>query len=60
MTQPSTARGKAPILTDADIEAMAEISPEDIDAANAFWKEHAPEDFKDILDSEPDDTEGDE
>lgn len=60
MSEPTTARGKAPILTDADLEAMAEVSPEDIDETNAFWKRNAREDFKDILDSEPDEGEGDE
>lgn len=49
-----TARGHAPILTDADLDAMAEVTPDDVAEALEFWEQNAPEDSKGLLDAEPD------
>lgn len=52
MSDPITAKGKAPKLSDADIEALAEVTLEDVEEANEFWKEHAADEFRDVLDAE--------
>jgi hypothetical protein len=36
-------------LSDADLDALATITPEDVRKAREFWKRHAPEEFKDLL-----------
>lgn len=49
-----------PDLTDAELDALAEISPEDTERAKQMWREEASPAFRDLLDAEPtdDDTEG--
>ncbi len=43
--------GKALTWTDKKLEALSEISESDKEAAAVFWKKHAPEEAKDILDA---------
>jgi hypothetical protein len=38
-------------LTDADLDALAEITPEDIEAAAKLWRETVPEELADLLDA---------
>lgn len=45
--------GKAPVLTDAELDEMAEVTPEDVAEALEFWEQNAPEEYRDLLDSEP-------
>lgn len=45
--------GKAPILSDADLDDMAEITDEDIAEASEFWEEHAPAEFESLIEAEP-------
>ncbi len=47
------ARGKALRWSEEDIEALAEVTPADIERAKVWWRTHAPPIAKDILDAEP-------
>lgn len=38
-------------LTDEELDALAEITQQDIEAARAWWKEHAPDGYEDLLDA---------
>lgn len=42
--------------TDAELEALAEITPSDIEDAKAAWEEDAPAPFKKLLDAQPDEA----
>ena len=37
---------------EAEIEAAARITNDDLDAAGADWRRHAPREFKTLLDAE--------
>lgn len=39
-------------LTDADLDAEAQVKQSDVDRALAFWRQNAPAGFKDLLDAE--------
>jgi hypothetical protein len=44
-------------MTDEELDALAEITEEDIEEAAAFWEAHAPEELAGLLDAEPDEDE---
>jgi uncharacterized protein YdaT len=44
--------GKPLELTDEQLDQLAQVTPIDIEKAKAFWRAHAPEEFKDLLDAE--------
>lgn len=44
-------QGKAVDWTDAEIERLAEVTPEDVAAAKAHWKRLAPKRAKRLLDA---------
>jgi hypothetical protein len=46
---PTVPLGKPLQLTDAELDALAVITPEDIQAAKALWSQAAPDKFKDLL-----------
>lgn len=46
------AKGKALRSSDAELDAAAEITPEDIERAREFWRANAPAPFGDLLDAE--------
>lgn len=46
--------GAALNWTEADIARMAEVTPEDVNAAKANFKRLAPRKVKDLLDAKPD------
>jgi hypothetical protein len=46
---PTVPLGKPLQLTDAELDALAVITPEDIQRAKALWSQAAPEQFKDLL-----------
>ena len=59
MTQP-----KKPDLTpldrsDEELDRLSEITMDDIEAAQVFWKKHAPAAFKNLLDAKEEDGEPD-
>ena len=45
--------GKPLELTDEQLDQLAEVTPADIEKTKVFWRTHAPEKFKDLLDAEP-------
>lgn len=44
--------GKPLDLTDEQLDQLAEVTPADIEKAKVFWRTHAPEKFRDLLDAE--------
>lgn len=44
--------GKPLELTDAELEALAEVTEEDIAEAKKLWRKEAPAEFKNLLDAE--------
>jgi hypothetical protein len=40
-----------PVLTDADLDELATITPEDLVAAAEWWRQNAPKKFKGLLDA---------
>jgi hypothetical protein len=38
-------------LSDADLDALAVVTPDDIEAAAKLWRETVPEELKDLLDT---------
>lgn len=44
--------GKPLELTEEELDALAEITPEDIEAAKRLWRKAAPAEFKNLLDAE--------
>jgi hypothetical protein len=38
-------------LSDADLDALAVITPEDIEAAKKLWRDSVPDEFRDLLDT---------
>lgn len=49
--------GKPLKLTDEQLDQLAEVTPTDIEKAKVFWRTHAPEEFKTLLDAETIDEE---
>lgn len=45
--------GKAIIRTDEELEALAQITPEDIEQAGALWKSSVTGPLKTLLDAQP-------
>lgn len=45
--------GDARQWTDAEIEAMSQITDEDIELAKRWWEKHAPDKAKRLLDAKP-------
>jgi hypothetical protein len=43
--------GKPLPLSDADLDALAVVTPDDIEAAKRLWRESVPDEFKDLLDA---------
>ena len=51
---PRRARGKTKRWTDADLDKLAEVTPDDIDAAQDAWVRHGHRDaYGRLLDAEP-------
>ena len=46
-------RRKAKHSTEAELDKLAEITPEDIEDAMLQWKRDASPEFKNLLDAEP-------
>lgn len=44
---------KAIHWTDEDLDQLAEIGPEDIEEAKAWWRRNADPRFRELLDAEP-------
>ena len=44
--------GKPLDLTDEELDILAQITPEDIEAAKKLWRKAAPAEFKNLLDAE--------
>lgn len=44
--------GKPLPLTDAELDALAEITDDDIERARALWRRTVPPEFRDLLDAE--------
>jgi hypothetical protein len=42
---------------DADIERLAEVTLEDIEAARVAWRKYAPPQYRNLLDAKEDDDE---
>lgn len=45
---------KALDLSDGELEEVADIRPQDVEAAKQAWRRDAPPQWKDLLDAEPD------
>lgn len=43
-------------MSDAELEALSQITPTDIERAKAAWEQDAPAPFKKLLDATEDDT----
>jgi len=43
--------GELPPLTDEQLEALAAVTPQDIEAAAALWRATAPKRYKKLLDA---------
>lgn len=52
-------RREKPDHTDEELDALAEITPEDIEDAQRAWRKDASPQFKDLLDAKPDDVDDD-
>ena len=50
---PKIPLGKPLQLTDEELDAMAEITPEDIEKTKKLWRKVAPDKYKDLLDATP-------
>lgn len=48
-TTPSRAKGRAPRLTDARLAKLAEITPDEIAEAAAWWAEVAPAKYRGLI-----------
>lgn len=46
--------------TDEELDAMSEVTLEDIEAAKALWRAGAPKRFKKLLDAEPQEPNGEQ
>lgn len=44
-------------LSDDELEQLAAVTPTDIEQAKAFWRAHAPDEFQDLLDAQPEEDE---
>ena len=44
--------GKPLELTDDELDQLAEVTEEDIKAAQKFWRQEAPAEYKNLLDAE--------
>lgn len=51
--------GKPLPLTDNDLDRLAEVTDADIERAMALWQQTVPDEFRDLLDAELTDEEGD-
>jgi len=47
--------GKPLGWSDEDMDALATITPEDVERAKVAWRQHSPRQFRDLLDAVPDD-----
>ena len=46
-------RGKAIRWTEADLDRLAQVSPEDVEEAKVAYRKDAPTRYRDLLDAEP-------
>lgn len=51
--EPPKARGKALCRTDAELDQLSEVSQWDINQARALWEDKAPEEYKGLIEAEP-------
>ena len=51
MTDPKVPLGAPLPLSDADLDALAEITPEDIEKARQLWREANPDELASLLDT---------
>ena len=54
---PDPAKNRVPLgrplqLTDEQLDQLAQVTPEDIEKAKAFWRNNAPPKFASLLDSQ--------
>jgi hypothetical protein len=54
--QPARPRGKP--LSEAELDALAEITDEDLKAAEDLWRRSVPAGMKNLLDAKPDPAAG--
>jgi hypothetical protein len=52
---PRKPEGKAIEWSAAQIDALAEITPDDLDDAEAFWRANASKDYRGLIDASSDD-----
>lgn len=45
--------GKLPPLSDEQLAAMADVTPQDIEAAKAAWRANVKPQYQNLLDAEP-------
>ena len=45
--------------TDADLDRLAEITPEAVEESRAWWHRHAPARYRELLDATPEDDQPD-
>ena len=43
------------VRTDEELDKLAAVGPEDIEAAQGWWEEHAPARFRALLEAEEED-----
>jgi hypothetical protein len=55
---PPRAKGKAIRRSDEELDALAEVTPEDIEAARDLWDKDAPERYRGLIDAEEGDDDG--
>lgn len=49
-------RGRPLPATDKALDEAAQITPEDVEAAKAFWRRNAPRGLRDLLDADVEDV----
>jgi hypothetical protein len=42
--------------TDAELDQLSQVTPQDIERAKVWWKENAPRKYKNLLDAKPTDV----
>ena len=61
LNQPTPPKKKVPLgkplkLTDKQLDQLAEVTPTDIEKAKVAWRAAVPDEFKTLLDAQPQDS----
>ena len=48
----NVADGPAAVRSDADLDTLATVTPDDVEAVADYWQEHAPAEFRDLTEAD--------